>query len=136
MAEMKTQANDRDVDAFLDSVDDPKRRADAKAVRELMAEVTGERGQMWGDSIVGFGTQHLRYSSGREIDWLVVGFSPRKQNTTIYLTEGFEAHEEVLHRLGPHSLGKSCLYVKRLDDVDASVLRELVTAAVARAGES
>ena len=109
MAEMKTQANDRDVDAFLDSVEDPKRRADAKAVRELMAEVTGERGQMWGDSIVGFGTQHLRYPSGREIDWLVVGFSPRKQN---------------------------CLYVKRLDDVDASVLRELVTAAVARAGEA
>ena len=103
MAEMKTQANDRDVDAFLDSVEDPKRRADAKAVRELMAEVTGERGQMWGDSIVGFGTQHLRYPSGREIDWLVVGFSPRKQNTTIYLTEGFEAHEERLHRLGPHS---------------------------------
>ena len=87
MAEMKTQANDRDVDAFLDSVEDPKRRADAKAVRELMAAVTGERGQMWGDSIVGFGTQHLRYPSGREIDWLVVGFSPRKQNTTIYLTD-------------------------------------------------
>ena len=117
-------------------VEDAERRVDAKAVRELMAEVTGERGQMWGDSIVGFGTQHLRYSSGRVIDWLVVGFSPRKQNTTIYLTEGFEAHEEVLHRLGPHSLGKSCLYVKRLDDVDASVLRELVTAAVARAGEA
>jgi hypothetical protein len=135
MAQLKTQANDGDVDAFLDSVPDPKRRADATAVRTLMAEVSGEPGQMWGDSIVGFGTQHLRYTSGRELDWFVVGFSPRKQNMTIYLTEGFEAHEELLGRLGPHSLGKSCLYVKRLDDVDTAVLRELVTTSLARAQE-
>jgi hypothetical protein len=135
MAQLKTQANDGDVDAFLDSVPDPKRRADATAVRTLMAEVSGEPGQMWGDSIVGFGTQHLRYTSGRELDWFVVGFSPRKQSMTIYLTEGFEAHEELLGRLGPHSLGKSCLYVKRLDDVDTAVLRELVTTSLARAQE-
>jgi Domain of unknown function (DU1801) len=136
MVQMKTQPNDGDVDAFLDDVPDPKRRADARAVRNLMAEVTGESGQMWGDAIVGFGSQHLRYPTGRELDWFVVGFSPRKQNTTIYLSEGFEAHEELLGRLGPHSLGKSCLYVKRLDDVDTGVLRELVSASVARARQS
>jgi Domain of unknown function (DU1801) len=134
MAELKTQANDGDVDAFLDRVPDPQRRADAVAVRKLMADVSGQPGQMWGDSIVGFGQQHLRYSSGRELDWFVVGFSPRKQNMTIYLTEGFEAHQALLDRLGPHSLGKSCLYVKRLDDVDIDVLRELVGASVASAG--
>jgi Domain of unknown function (DU1801) len=136
MAEVKTQPNDRDVDAFLDSVPDPKRRADAEAVRDLMAEVSGEPARMWGDSIVGFGSQHLRYASGRELDWFTVGFSPRKQNTTIYLTEGFEAYEELLGRLGPHSLGKSCLYVKRLDDVDTAVLRQLVTDSVARARQA
>jgi Domain of unknown function (DU1801) len=134
MAELKTQANDGDVDAFLDRVPDPQRRADAVAVRKLMADVSGQPGRMWGDSIVGFGQQHLRYSSGRELDWFVVGFSPRKQSMTIYLTEGFEAHQALLDRLGPHSLGKSCLYVKRLDDVDIDVLRELVGASVASAG--
>lgn len=133
MAQMKTQANEGDVDAFLDAVPDPKRRADAATVRTLMADVSGEPGQMWGDSIVGFGRQHLRYASGRELDWFIVGFSPRKQNTTIYLTEGFEAHEDLLERLGPHSLGKSCLYVKRLDDVDSDVLRQLVSTSWARA---
>ena len=136
MAEMKTRGNDDDVDAFLNNVPDQQRRADATAVRRLMADVSGEPARMWGDSIVGFGNQHLRYASGREVDWFLIGFSPRKQNTTIYLTEGFKEHRELLGCLGPHSLGKSCLYIKRLDDVDGDVLRELIAASLTHARET
>ena len=91
-----------------------------------MVEVTGEQPTMWGGSIVGFGTYHYRYASGREGDGPAVGFSPRKQALTIYVSEGFEAYDDLLARLGPHSTGKSCLYIKRLADVDEDVLRSLV----------
>jgi Domain of unknown function (DU1801) len=126
MAELKTQPSDRDVDAFLESVPDTHRRADAIKICELMESVTGEPAKMWGDSIVGFGSQHLRYESGRELDWFKVGFSPRKQSLTLYLSGGFEPHAELLSKLGPHSTGKGCLYIKRLDDVDQKVLRRMI----------
>lgn len=137
MAELKTQQNEGDVDAFLASVDNATRREDAIAVRKMMAEVTGEPGSMWGDAIVGFGHYSYRYATGREGEWFKVGFSPRKQNLTLYLMTGFEDHTDTLDRLGKHSLGKSCLYIKRLADIDPDVLRELVTESFERpaAGE-
>ena len=92
----------------------------------MMQEVTGVEAKMWGDSIVGFGSYHYKYASGREADWPLVGFSPRKQNLTLYIMSGFEQYDELLQRLGKHSTGKACLYVKRLADVDLAVLQELV----------
>jgi hypothetical protein len=130
MAELKTERTDAGVDEFLAAITDERRRRDAVAVRDLMASVTGEPGAMWGAGIVGFGHRSLTYASGRTLDWFSVGFSPRKQSTTLYLTDGFDEHEEALARLGPHSIGKSCLYVKRLDDVDIEVLTGLIEAAV------
>jgi Domain of unknown function (DU1801) len=132
MAELKTQPNDDDVAGFLEKVPDPQRREDAKQVCALMARVTGAPATMWGSSIIGFGQQHLVYESGRELDWFEVGLSPRKQSLTLYITEGFDGYAELLGRLGKHSTGKSCLYIKRLSDVDPEVLEEIVTRSVAR----
>ncbi|WP_117212362.1 DUF1801 domain-containing protein [Allorhizocola rhizosphaerae] len=126
MAELKTKRNAASVDEFLATVADERRRADAQAVCALMTEVTGERPTMWGGSIVGFGTYHYKYASGQEGDWPAVAFSPRKQALTIYLSDGFDGRDDLLARLGKHSTGKSCLYLKRLSDVDTGVLRKLV----------
>lgn len=126
----KTRPTGSDVDAFLESVPDERRRADARTVCRLLQEVSGEQPAMWGPSMVGFGSVHLRYASGRELDWPVVAFSPRKAATTVYLMEGFEERAELLARLGKHTTGKSCLYLKRLSDVDLDVLRELVAETV------
>jgi hypothetical protein len=126
MAEPKTVRNQASVAEFLASVTDAQRRADAQAMCALMAEVTGAQPQMWGSGIVGFGSYHYRYSSGREGDWPAVGLSPRKQALTVYVPEGFDGYDELLARLGPHSTGKACLYIKRLSDVDSRVLRELI----------
>jgi hypothetical protein len=128
MAELKTRPSGDSVDDFLERVPDPIRKADAHALRRLLEEVTGEPPRMWGDSIVGYGTQHLRYASGRELDWFRVGFSPRKQYLTIYLPEGFGEHEDLLSQLGPHTTGKGCLYIKRLAAVDLAMLSRLIEA--------
>jgi hypothetical protein len=128
MAELKTTRGEGSVADFLSTVADPRRRADAEAACALMTEATGAEPAMWGTGIVGFGTYHYRYATGREGDWPAVGLSPRKQALTIYLSAGFDAYEELLGRLGPHSTGKSCLYIKRLADVDQGVLRELIAA--------
>lgn len=130
MSDAKTRPTGHDVEAFLDAIEDPQRREDSRAVAALMREVTGAEPQMWGESIVGFGSYHYRYASGREGDWPLTGFSPRKQNLTLYLSYGFEQHAELLGRLGKHKLGKACLYLKRLDDVDRAALRELVARSV------
>lgn len=130
MAELKTQPHDGDVDAFLDKIEDERRREDARTIRHLMAEVTGEKAQMWGPSMVGFGRYHYRYASGREGDWFKVGFSPRKQNLSLYLMSGFDGYEDLLERLGKHSTGKACLYVKRLEDIDTEVLARLVARSI------
>ena len=126
MAEPKTRPQASGVADFLAGVADPRRRAEAQAVCALMAEVTGAEPVMWGSSIVGFGTYHYRYASGREGDWPPVGLSPRKAALTLYLSTGFDGAGELLARLGPHEVGKSCLYMKRLSEVDQSVLRTLV----------
>jgi hypothetical protein len=125
MAELKTTRNDASVPEFLAAVPDERRRADAQAVCALMAEVTGAAPTMWGTSLVGFGTYRYRYSTGREGDWPPVSFAPRKQSLTIYLAD-VHSYADLLDRLGPHKLSGSCLHLKRLSDVDESVLRELV----------
>ena len=130
MAELKTKRNKGDVDAFLNSIPDEKKRQDSFAILNLMKQVTGEEPEMWGDSIVGFGSYHYKYASGREGDWFVTGFSPRKQNLTLYIMAGFDNYNQLLGKLGKHSIGKSCLYVKKIDDVDMDVLKELVRGSV------
>ncbi|MDE0061535.1 MAG: DUF1801 domain-containing protein, partial [Gammaproteobacteria bacterium] len=111
MSELKTRQNDGDVDAYLDSVENPNRREDARRIIVLMREITGEPPRMWGSSIVGFGSYHYTYASGREGDWPVVGFAPRKRNLVLYIMPGFARYESLLARLGKHRTGKSCLYV-------------------------
>lgn len=133
MAEPKTTRNDASVEAFLDAVPDARRREDARTVCALMAEVTGEPPAMWGDAVVGFGSRPLRYASGRELDWPVVGFSPRKAALTLYVMDGVDGYEDLLGRLGKHTTSKACLYLPSLAAVDQQVLRELVTRAVAAA---
>ena len=132
MAELKTKPNDDGVDAFIDSVPEPV-RSDCRELVALMQAATGAPPVMWGSSIVGFGDVHYRYASGREGDWFAVGFSPRKKNLTLYLTDGIDKHAEHLERLGPHTTGKGCLYIKRLDDVDREVLDVLIREAAHRA---
>jgi hypothetical protein len=132
VAELKTQPTEGDAEAFLATISDEGRRADARTVCDLLTRVTAEPAVMWGKAIVGFGRQHLRYDSGRELDWMEIGFSPRKANTTIYLSGGLEAYADLLARLGKHTTGGGCLYLKRVDDVDPAVLEELLTRSVAR----
>ena len=126
MAENKTQANDGDVIAFLNKVESEKKRKDSFAIMEMMEEVTGEKAIMWGNSIIGFGSYQYKYESGREGEWMLIGFSPRKQNITLYIMPGFENYGELLGQLGKYSTGKSCLYIKKTEDVDMEVLRDLV----------
>ncbi len=126
MAEAKTKKTPASVGEFLALVEGAERRADAQAVCALMREVTGAEPVMWGASIVGFGEYRYIYGSGREGQWPAVGFSPRKAALTVYLAEGLAVHGDLLGRLGKHSIGKGCLYIKKLSDVDVNVLRELV----------
>ncbi len=132
MAELKTRPRAASVQAFIEGVADESRRKDCEAVLEIMRRVSGSEPQMWGASIVGFGSYHYTYASGREGDWFLTGFSPRKRDLTLYIMPGFEGHEDLLARLGPHKTGKSCLYVKRLADLDVGVLEALVVASVAQ----
>lgn len=126
MAELKTRKNEQDVEAFLNSVEHDKRREDSFVVLELMKEVTGEEPKMWGNSIIGFGEYRYKYASGREGDWFLTGFSPRKQAMTLYIMGGFDQYGELLAKLGKYSTGKGCLYIKKIEDVDVDMLRELV----------
>ena len=126
--ELKTKVNDGDVRAFLESVDHDKRREDALRMLDIMSEVTGEEPKMWGKSIVGFGTYHYVYASGQEGDWMAAGFSPRKQSLTLYIMAGFPRFEALMKELGKYTTGKSCLYIKKLEDVDEKVLRDLIRA--------
>ncbi len=130
MAELKTQKNDASVEDFLRSVPNERKREDSLAILELMRDVTGEEPSMWGTSIVGFGTYRYRYASGREGEWFLVGFSPRKQNLTLYIMSGFDNYDSLLADLGKFKTGKSCLYINKLEDVDLPTLRELVKQSV------
>lgn len=130
MAELKTQENDASVDDYLNSVEDEKKRAASFQIKELMEVVTGEEARMWGDSIVGFGHYRYHYASGREGEWMLTGFAPRKRNLTLYIMSGFDEYDDLLQKLGKHSTGKSCLYINKLEDIDLDVLRELVNKSV------
>jgi hypothetical protein len=133
MSDLKTKPNDESVERFLEGLADEKQRQDCLSIMDLMREATKAEPKMWGSSIVGFGSYQYRYESGRAGDWFVAGFSPRKQNLTLYLTSGFEAYDDLLKKLGKYKTGKSCLYIKRLEDVDLSVLREMIKQAVEQA---
>ena len=127
MVELKTRPTGVAVDDFLDAVPDPQRREDAKRLRETMERLSGEPAVMWGPSIVGFGRYHYRYDSGHEGEWSRIGFSPRAKELVVYIVGGFPRHQPLMDRLGKHRTGKSCLYIRRLADVDESVLEQLIT---------
>jgi len=129
-AKNKTVGTDGDVADFIGGITDDTKREDSQVLMDLMSKVTGAAPKMWGPSIVGFGDRHMVYESGREVDWFLVGFSPRKQNLTLYIMDGFDNYDDLLGRLGKHTTGKSCLYVKRLEQIDMDVLTELVTESV------
>lgn len=125
--ELKTKKNTASVTAFVASIKDDLRRKDVKTILKLMKDITGEKPVMWGASIIGFGDWHYRSpATGREGDWFIVGLSPRKQNLTIYIMPGYEDYGALLKKLGPHTLGKSCLYIKRLDDIHLPTLKKLI----------
>lgn len=126
MATNKTTETKKSVTAFLDSVNDKKKKEDSKKLVSMMEKITGEKAKMWGSSIIGFGKYRYRYASGRTGEFLRVGFSPRKQNLTIYIMPGYQNYQEILSDLGPHKLGKSCLYIKSLDDINENVLKKLI----------
>ena len=132
-AELKTKLNNASVPKFLSKVKDPRRRKDCQAVLKIMKAATKSPPKMWGTSIVGFGSYHYVGKSGREGDWFLAGFSPRKQNLTLYMLGGWEQEAALLAKLGKHSLGKGCLYIKRLDDVNGPALKRLIGAALKRA---
>jgi hypothetical protein len=133
MAEAKTKPTKLSVDKFIKSQPDAQVREDCTVISKLMSEATGEEPKMWGTSVVGFGSYHYKYATGREGDMPIIGFSPRKQNLTLYvLMYGFEEQADLLKKLGKHSLGKGCLYIKRLSDVDLPTLKKLIKTAVKR----
>lgn len=125
-SDRRTRPTDADVAAFLDAVPDERRRDDARAVLDLMRTVSGAEPRMWGPSMVGFGRQPYRTADGKEHEWFAVGLAPRKAALTLYGLTYYGSNTDLLERLGPHTTGKGCLYVKRLEDVDREVLTELV----------
>jgi hypothetical protein len=131
MAELKTKATGKSVDAFFDTVKDATRREDCRRVAAIMSKATGAEPKMWGSAIVGFGDYRYRYASGRENDWFLVGFSPRKDNLTLYLPAIYKGDDALVEKLGKVKRGGGCLYVKRLDDVHVPTLTKLVKSCVA-----
>ena len=130
MAELKTKPNEQSVEAFLNGVESETKREDCFTIVDLMKRVTKTDPKMWGDSIVGFGSYHYKYKSGREGEWPLVGFSPRKQNLTLYIMSGFSEYDALLENLGKYKTGKSCLYIKKLADVNMGILETLVKESV------
>ena len=126
MSELKTQQTNQSVDEFLLTIPDEQKRRDCITLVDLMQEATGSKPVMWSSGIVGFGTYRYHYASGRSGEWLLTGFAPRKQNITLYIMAGFEQYNDLMQRLGTYKTGKSCLYIKRLADVDLAVLKQLV----------
>lgn len=130
MAEPKTRLTNDSVEAFINSIPEAKKRRDSHAIVELMRQVTGQEPKMWGTSIIGFGSYTYQYASGRGGDWPLTGFSPRKQNLTLYIMPGFDRYQELLSRLGKYKTGKSCLYIKKIEDIHLEVLKELISESV------
>lgn len=135
MAELKTKKTTASVGDFLDQITDEQKRKDCQAVSSIMAKATKAKPRMWGTAIIGFGERRYRYPDGREIDWMVIGFSPRKANITLYVN-GFEGQDDLLRDLGTHACGKGCLYIKRLADVHVPTLKKIVAASVRNATQS
>ena len=131
MAELKTRPTNASVDAFIDGIDQDGRRKDARRLLAMMQRVTQEPPRMWGDRIVGFGSYHYRYASGREGDWPLIGLSPGKRNLTLYIMPGFDDYQPLLARLGKHRTGKSCLYLNKLQGIDMRALEDLIRQSVA-----
>lgn len=131
MAALKTQLNDNSVKDFLNQIEDEKKRKDAFLFLELFERVTGFKATMWGAAIIGFGSYHYVYESGREGDWMLTGFSPRKQKFSLYIMSGFAKFDELMAKLGKYKTGKSCLYVNKAEDIDLVVLEELIKQSVA-----
>ena len=134
-AELKTKETDASVEAFINGIADEQQRADSFEIAKIMEKATGEKPKMWGPSIIGFGSTTLKYSSGRELDWMKIGFSPRKAAITLYLLGCVTDGSDQLQKLGKYKTGKGCLYVKRLSDVDTKVLRQLIDASLERAAD-
>lgn len=130
MAELKTKVNNASVDKFIKSVPNKQTQEDCRKIIEIMEKATKSEPKMWGTSIVGFGTYHYKYASGHEGDSMLIGFSPRKQNLTLYIMSGFDEYDALMNRLGKYTRGKGCLYIKKLEDIDAKVLKELITKSV------
>lgn len=130
MSDLKTKPTDESVTEFLNSVEDPKKRKDAFTLLDLMKTATQEEPTLWGTSIIGYGEYHYKYESGREGDWFLTGFSPRKNNFSIYIMPGFNKYDKLMQNLGKHKTGKSCLYINKLDDIDIDILRELIRESV------
>lgn len=128
--ELKTKLNDGDVNEFINSIESELKRNDSFKIIEMMKKITKSEPKMWGDSIIGFGNYHYKYASGREGDWFLCGFSPRKQNLSIYIMSGFNKYENILRKLGKHKTGKGCLYVKNLEEIDLKVLENLIKQSV------
>jgi hypothetical protein len=126
MAELKTKKTELSVDAFIKKVPDAQKRRDAFTIVELMEKATKAKGKMWGTAIIGFGDRHLKYESGRELDWFVMGFSPRKQNFALYITGTVGKQQALLKKLGTYKTGKGCLYINKLEEVDIAVLKEII----------
>lgn len=127
---VKTRPTGKTVSGFINAVKDPQKRKDCRALTEIMKAITKEKPIMWGTSIVGFGSYHYKYKSGREGDWLLTGFSPRARNLTVYIMPGFSRYEDLMSRLGPHKTGVSCLYIKTLSEIRMPVLRSLIRESV------
>ena len=130
MAELKTKKTAASVNDFINSISDDRRRHDALIIMNLMKEITGEQPAMWETSMVGFGNYHYRYASGREGDWFLTGFSPKKQALTLYIMSGFTNYESLMKKLGKYTTGKGCLYLKKLEDIDLPTLKELIKRSV------
>ncbi|MCA9383642.1 DUF1801 domain-containing protein [Candidatus Dojkabacteria bacterium] len=136
MSDLKTKKNAASVKAYLDGIIDDQRRKDCIKINKLMEKATGEKGAMWGKSIVGFGTYHYKYASGREGDWMLTGFSSRKQALTLYIMSGFNEYETLLKDLGKFKTGVSCLYIKSLNDINIDILEELIRRSVVHMKET
>ena len=130
MPENKTKATKASVTEFINTIEDRQTRADARKVAAMMRKATGKRAKMWGPSIVGYGTYHYKYESGREGDFMIAGFSPRRQALTVYVLAGFGRFDALMAKLGKYKTGKSCLYIKRLSDVDEKILEKLIDESV------
>lgn len=130
MTEIKTRPTEDSIEEFINKISDPQQREDSKVINNLMQKITGENGIMWGTSIIGYGVEKMKYADGRELDWAKLGFSPRKNSLTLYvLRSGEDKYQDLLSKLGKHTTGKACLYIKRLSDINMNVLEELIKSA-------